>query len=100
MVYDGKLVVYDESLSARRAWIEIARRPSSARGSSSLSARRAWIEIAPRTGPARRRWVALRKESVDRNVESVVPESGIITSLSARRAWIEISISLQWLAEV
>ena len=34
------------SLSARRAWIEIAAAPSApASGSGSLSARRAWIEI-------------------------------------------------------
>ena len=59
------------SLSARRAWIEIL----FAGGvvgiiGRSLSARRAWIEIAkPRKrGDVCR--VALRKESVDRNVDS------------------------------
>ena len=78
----------------------------------SLSARRAWIEIAlsPRnmTGMP----VALRKESVDRNIKQVIkfldirvalrkesvdrnssPNTDIIIldeSLSARRAWIEI----------
>ena len=33
----------------------------------SLSARRAWIEIAKSTPEEAKRWVALRKESVDRN---------------------------------
>ena len=56
------------SLSARRAWIEIAGQPAHGLPSMSLSARRAWIEISeePYT-----RWfgpVALRKESVDRNM--------------------------------
>ena len=35
----------DESLSARRAWIEIAWITNGRRLPSSLSARRAWIEI-------------------------------------------------------
>ena len=34
--------------------------------------------------------VALRKESVDRNVDGVVSGSADYVSLSARRAWIEI----------
>ena len=79
------------SLSARRAWIEIAgcqgQGPPECR---SLSARRAWIEI-----PAElRRWceevVALRKESVDRNKNPAMPSVAVTASLSARRAWIEI----------
>ena len=37
-------------------------------GSLSLSARRAWIEIAGTIGKSNRAIVALRKESVDRNV--------------------------------
>ena len=56
----------------------------------SLSARRAWIEIAhPRRGigPA---IVALRKESVDRNWNRRCRQWQYIRSLSARRAWIEI----------
>ena len=60
-----------ESLSARRAWIEICLLSGSLlRCLSSLSARRAWIEISTVI-------VILRKRN---------------TSLSARRAWIEI----QW----
>ena len=60
------------SLSARRAWIEITLRLTpSTRMKTSLSARRAWIEI-PRLRRSRSgRWVALRKESVDRNMRNV-----------------------------
>ena len=104
------------SLSARRAWIEmLALRLADMSAAWSLSARRAWIEIACPLGPqaiypwslsARRAWieidfegkldadiwvVALRKESVDRNM----PRKNLINgigSLSARRAWIEIDI--------
>ena len=56
----------------------------------SLSARRAWIEIPAGYWRESRRAVALRKESVDRNplvVGSLITLGG---SLSARRAWIEI----------
>ena len=41
-------------------------------GSLSLSARRAWIEIAPRGRISGRALVALRKESVDRNILSII----------------------------
>ena len=34
--------------------------------------------------------VALRKESVDRNLEAAVVWVAVVMSLSARRAWIEI----------
>ena len=34
--------------------------------------------------------VALRKESVDRNLQGIKSVKNRITSLSARRAWIEI----------
>ena len=56
----------------------------------SLSARRAWIEMATQASSWRPVRVALRKESVDRNL---FQHSGIrfsMPSLSARRAWIEI----------
>ncbi len=57
-----------ESLSARRAWIEIGSFPAGATGGeSSLSARRAWIEIGYPACWCPSCWVALRKESVDRN---------------------------------
>ena len=56
----------------------------------SLSARRAWIEIFSASFAVVAALVALRKESVDRNCEVVVPTPPIMVSLSARRAWIEI----------
>ena len=58
----------DQSLSLRRAWIEIRTEPFPASRHASLSLRRAWIEISnPR------------------------PWNGRHESLSLRRAWIEIS---------
>ena len=79
----------------------------------SLSARRAWIEIGNSSnmwcsaGVALRKesvdrninnfisvhivFVALRKESVDRNIMYLLTASGFFMSLSARRAWIEMS---------
>ena len=86
------------SLSARRAWIEIAVPSTICASRQSLSARRAWIEIptetvvcclSARSLSARRAWiemplpccaalsttVALRKESVDRNVWAPRPVS-------------------------
>ena len=56
----------------------------------SLSARRAWIEIISTNQPAHSSQVALRKESVDRNVIGRVVALDVLLSLSARRAWIEI----------
>ena len=57
-----------ESLSARRAWIEMSLDAKAAQTKwTSLSARRAWIEMSTRSQPGRPRRVALRKESVDRN---------------------------------
>ncbi len=56
-----------KSLSARRAWIEITKKPCCAPTAKSLSARRAWIEIVEPTAQALEPQVALRKESVDRN---------------------------------
>ena len=82
----------------------------------SLSARRAWIEIENTCFWKPCLWVALRKESVDRNVCIVdgIHSGGValrkesvdrnldtmqvivivMESLSARRAWIEIDISI------
>ena len=56
-----------KSLSARRAWIEIASRWRVSGRTLSLSARRAWIEIVMQEIAQQRKQVALRKESVDRN---------------------------------
>ena len=62
----------------------------------SLSARRAWIEIPAYGSAGINNAVALRKESVDRNViGQVKTEVIIVASLSARRAWIEIC-PLSW----
>ncbi len=71
----GQLVdLGQKSLSARRAWIEITNRHCCSVWRSSLSARRAWIEIL---WPCHHQYwagVALRKESVDRNMVLFVPE--------------------------
>ena len=56
----------------------------------SLSARRAWIEIYLVFYFSFDSSVALRKESVDRNVTSARLKPIEKLSLSARRAWIEI----------
>ena len=58
------------SLSARRAWIEILLLRVHLFFAASLSARRAWIEITPPKECSNPEGVALRKESVDRNVNS------------------------------
>ena len=56
------------SLSARRAWIEIIRGSFLPGWGWSLSARRAWIEIKSGLWDRGCGRVALRKESVDRNI--------------------------------
>ena len=63
---------------------------SARREARSLSARRAWIEIFERPAFQGRYRVALRKESVDRNMISSLKKIFAEPSLSARRAWIEI----------
>ena len=62
---------------------------------ASLSARRAWIEIADLVGVDIQIIVALRKESVDRNWQSIETPDSIAMSLSARRAWIEIAFDIE-----
>ena len=57
-----------------------------------LSARRAWIEMRVVIQANSDRIVALRKESVDRNICIIQVVLNYRTSLSARRAWIEIPI--------
>ena len=56
------------SLSARRAWIEIIDYIVDYATDASLSARRAWIEISTQCRLKLSKCVALRKESVDRNL--------------------------------
>ena len=80
----------ERSLSARRAWIEIARGQRVTWRRLSLSARRAWIEICTPGAYSLKRTVALRKESVDRNTTARPDALVSLPSLSARRAWIEI----------
>ena len=63
-------------------------------GRRSLSARRAWIEIKIWYCGTSIGLVALRKESVDRNIIYLLTASGFLMSLSARRAWIEINGAL------
>ena len=60
--------IQETSLSARRAWIEIASNRGKRKYPESLSARRAWIEIDIEGKLDADLWVALRKESVDRNI--------------------------------
>ena len=62
------IILAKQSLSARRAWIEICPTCQWRRSVKlSLSARRAWIEIIYPVRGRHLNWVALRKESVDRN---------------------------------
>ena len=80
------------SLSARRAWIEMAGyRASCSTRIRSLSARREWIEIRYPAAGSRSGMVALRKESVDRNLLLISNFWVSLASLSVRRAWREIS---------
>ena len=79
-----------QSLSARRAWIEIAT-ISTWRPQTTVALRK---ESVDRNGPddywVTLTCVALRKESVDRNTSIDNLTQGVFKSLSARRAWIEI----------
>ena len=59
------VVAKDWSLSLRRAWIEIVPHDPSFAGVLSLSLRRAWIEIDKKTHERQSRHVALLTESVD-----------------------------------
>ena len=56
----------------------------------SLSARRVWIEIITIDDVTLDCLVALRKESVDRNLHTMQIVIIKMESLSARRVWIEI----------
>ena len=57
----------------------------------SLSARRAWIEMLNPYEICQGLSVALRKESVDRNLLPLKDVKYKRESLSARRAWIEMT---------
>ena len=84
-----------ESLSARRAWIEITHIYFFGGAQKSLSARRAWIEMEDDGILSTGAPVALRKESVDRNITNELLTALKTMSLSARRAWIEIGKEVQ-----
>ena len=76
--------------SVDRNWSAYPRKTGKA---ESLSARRAWIEIYPAAAmPTDTPMVALRKESVDRNEGREAASRAELESLSARRAWIEIGM--------
>ena len=79
------------SLSVRRAWIEIHTLLGGYYNVASLSVRRAWIEILIDEIQLEFNSVALRKESVDRNIMQTRMLIGCAWSLSVRRAWIEIT---------
>ena len=57
---------------------------------TSLSVRRAWIEMRVLCLSYVLLLVALRKESVDRNMDNLLLSTMTARSLSVRRAWIEI----------
>ena len=87
------LHIVRQSLSARRAWIEIVRRHGRCFPAFwSLSARRAWIEIGwtalvawmRESLSARRAWIEINNELVC---------TVKVGSLSARRAWIEMAMT-------
>ena len=88
------VIVIVQSLSARRAWIEISMddlEPSTTR----VALRK---ESVDRNMPRKNLvnsvgLVALRKESVDRNYIIKITGTAPRRSLSARRAWIEIGNS-------
>ncbi len=91
------IIIVMESLSARRAWIEIPTlccMPKTV--TPSLSARRAWIEILATRLADMSAAVALRKESVDRNTYTRTQSTSLSASLSARRAWIEMCMTCSW----
>ena len=70
--YAQKRHLAKQSLSARRAWIEIVFRGWTLNINGSLSARRAWIEIIDYIIDYVNDAVALRKESVDRNANTML----------------------------
>ena len=78
------------SLSARRAWIEMGY-PADTLIGDTVALRKESVDrnlsIGGVNNPGR---VALRKESVDRNARLRRSASIWLESLSARRAWIEI----------
>ena len=82
------------SLSARRAWIEIVVNSLGYSGGwGSLSARRAWIEMAIASSVADRSAVALRKESVDRNM-TCPPRGTVSRNVALRKESVDRNIDI------
>ena len=96
--YDGvyQIITDSESLSSRRAWIEIIFRIEPLTFSQvSLSSRRAWIEIkSEKRLKIVRFGRSPRGERGLKFVLSRVYKNGYYLSLSSRRAWIEICACL------
>ena len=86
----------DQSLSLRRAWIEIRTEPFPASRHASLSLRRAWIEIFD--GGWRGGSRGGRSPYGERGLKSCCGRGllDVQASLSLRRAWIEISNPRPW----
>ena len=82
----GKVALRKESVDRNKGSLHV-----NAHDAPSLSARRAWIEIAGWCAGLSSALVALRKESVDRNGSMQPMRTKRLGSLSARRAWIEIN---------
>ena len=81
-----------KSLSARRAWIEIIDYIIDYVNDAIVALRKESVDrnllaVGVMLGAL---WVALRKESVDRNITALAVLLMYNWSLSARRAWIEI----------
>ena len=84
------VIIVVQSLSARRAWIEIVLIIDEA-GMVWVALRKESVDRNRAIGTAKRTHiVALRKESVDRNSNTDSRYLNTFMSLSARRAWIEI----------
>ena len=81
----GKVALRKESVDRNKGSLHV-----NAHDAPSLSARRAWIEIAGWCAGLSSALVALRKESVDRNGSMQPMRTKRLGSLSARRAWIEM----------
>ena len=82
---------YILSLSARRAWIEITQcRLKLSKCTVALRKESVDRNLVSGVNGAINIIVALRKESVDRNKRNGLQGNRNNTSLSARRAWIEI----------
>ncbi len=88
------VIIVMQSLSARRAWIEILCCVGFCLGAKVALRKESVDRNTNRMDSSRAANVALRKESVDRNFNAFGVRYRHIRSLSARRAWIEIPVSI------